>query len=169
MNYRKLAKQNSELFYRSDKKCPQNHDSLRYTSTGTCVMCMSHFTKTDAYRKKTQEYRDSRKDKKAEYDRQFDIKNKAYRNSLKSINRAKRKQRIVEWDVEFFEFVFEEAYRLCDLRKKNLGTDWHLDHIYPLCSKQVSGLHNPYNIQVVPAKWNLSKGNRHCKPYFPIR
>lgn len=156
------------MFYKGLKNCPNNHVSLRYTSTGMCVSCLSELMKTEKYKKMGQEYRDVTKDRKAAYDRQFDIKNKAYRNALKMTNRAKRRQRYVEWDSEFFEFVFEEAYKLCEDRKKTTGFEWHVDHIYPLCSKIVSGLHNPYNIQVVPAKWNLSKGNRHCEAYFPI-
>jgi len=160
---------NGERFYQGDKRCPRDHDSLRYVTTGNCVECISSFCKSEKYRTKSKEYRDSRKSTKAEYDRLFDITNRAYRNALKSSNRAKRKQRIVDWDSEFSELVLEEAYALCELRKKVIGTEWHVDHIYPLCAKHVSGLHNGYNLQVVPAKWNLAKGNRHCESYFPTR
>lgn len=38
--------------------------------------------------------------------------------------------------------------------------------MYPLRHKQASGLHNAFNIQVVPSLWNKSKGNRSMRRFF---
>lgn len=68
--------------------------------------------------------------------------------------------------TEFDELVQKEASDLCDMREKITMIKWHIDHIVPLNHKEACGLHNGYNLQVVPALWNIKKGNRNMKTYF---
>ncbi len=86
-----------------------------------------------------------------------------------SSNQYAHKRRLKLNKFEFTEldqFVFNEAVELRELRKKSTGFDWHVDHIIPLNHKNVCGLHNAYNFQVVPAKWNLKKRNANMNKYF---
>ena len=57
-------------------------------------------------------------------------------------------------------WMMEQAYELAALRTKLFGFAWHVDHVIPLQGKLVSGLHTPYNLQVIPGRDNMSKSNR---------
>ena len=57
-------------------------------------------------------------------------------------------------------WLIEQAYELAALRTKLFGFSWHVDHILPLQGKQVSGLHVPTNLQVIPWVDNVRKANR---------
>ena len=71
---------------------------------------------------------------------------------------ASRLQATPGWANEFF---MQEAYALAALRTKMLGFKWHVDHVVPLRSKIVCGLHCEANLRVIPAAINMSKGNRY--------
>ena len=60
----------------------------------------------------------------------------------------------------FDKVLVEEAYHLAQLRTKAIGFQWHVDHIVPLQSPIVCGLHTIENLQVIPGALNLAKGNR---------
>jgi hypothetical protein len=57
-------------------------------------------------------------------------------------------------------FFIEEAYHLAKVRSSATGLKWEVDHIVPLRSKIVCGLHVEHNLAVIPRKLNQAKGNR---------
>lgn len=79
-----------------------------------------------------------------------------------SVRRASKVQAIPKWvDPEFEQFAISEAYMLSSLRSKVTGVLHHVDHVIPLISKRVCGLHCSANLAVIPASVNQSKNNRY--------
>lgn len=87
--------------------------------------------------------------------------------SLKYLHKRRTQTEVpmTEWDT----FVAEEAFRLAQDRNKATSCKWTVDHIVPLNHKEASGLHNGFNLQVVPASWNYKKGNRNMDSFWPIK
>lgn len=71
----------------------------------------------------------------------------------------REKGAVTNWDQELDLLVANEAAELCKQREVSLGGKWHVDHTVPLAAKSACGLHNAYNLAVVPAKYNTSKKN----------
>ena len=69
-------------------------------------------------------------------------------------------QRTPAWLTVDEHWMIEQAYELAILRSKMFGFPWHVDHVLPLRGKTVSGLHTPYNLQVILGSENCRKGNR---------
>lgn len=84
-------------------------------------------------------------------------KNPGVRNASRMKRYAAKLQATPKWANDFF---INEIYNLASLRSKILGVSWHVDHIVPLQSDFVCGLHVETNMQLLPSKHNQSKGNR---------
>jgi hypothetical protein len=100
------------------------------------------------------------KEKELQRQKSWRSKNKGIVNSFTRQRKAVLLSRVPRWADKEELWLMRQAYELAVLRKKMLGFEWHVDHIYPLQGKLVSGLHIVDNLQVIPAVINLSKGNR---------
>jgi hypothetical protein len=130
-----------------------------------------------AVKEANKKYRDATKDKQAayyvkrcedpEYVHQRKLYNANWRKKNKGLctsyvnqRRAARLERTPLWLTDDDHWLMQEAYVLAAMRTKMLGFPWHVDHIEPLRGKNASGLHVPWNLQVIPGVDNLRKGNR---------
>lgn len=90
--------------------------------------------------------------------REWRRKNMAHDAARAAARRARVKNATPQWANAF---ILEEAYALARLRSQATGIKWHVDHIVPLTSDVVCGLHCESNIQVIPGRANFAKGNRY--------
>ena len=92
---------------------------------------------------------------------------RACKNGYAKAYRDAKRQRGEASMSELDRFVIEEAVALRDIRSEMFGGYWHVDHIEPLQGTDVSGLHNAFNIAVVPAAYNMSKKNKQASaPWY---
>ena len=76
--------------------------------------------------------------------------------------RAKQKQATPIWATsEQEQALIQELYKLSRVICNISGVEHHVDHIVPLCSEFVCGLHCSANLQILPGRDNISKSNRY--------
>lgn len=81
-------------------------------------------------------------------------------NARNAKRRATKLKATPAWaNSEFEEFAIKEMYALCELRTLATGIVHHVDHIVPLRSGVVQGLHCLSNLQILEESVNLKKGN----------
>lgn len=81
----------------------------------------------------------------------------AKENAKGSARRASKQQATVAWaDKSKMDSIYALAQRV----STETGMIHHVDHAVPLTSEKVCGLHNEFNLQVLPGPDNLRKHNR---------
>lgn len=80
--------------------------------------------------------------------------------SKQANRRAKKIQATPKWLSESHLLQIECKYSLSKMLSRETGQLYHVDHIIPLKSKVVCGLHVPWNLRVIPASENLRKSNK---------
>lgn len=90
----------------------------------------------------------------------YAIKNRGSLNAKEANRRAKKLQATPSWLTERQRREIKEIYTLAHDLSWLSNQGLHVDHIVPLQGKIVSGLHVPWNLQIIPAVDNFRKSNR---------
>lgn len=118
----------------------------------------SNYEKTEKARKKQAELRATTARKRYQHQYRSTPEQKAKR-ALRSrmFEQHISKRATPTWAIPFF---IGEIYHLAQLRTKVTGLNWEVDHIVPMMSDLVCGLHVETNLRVVPSQINRQKSNK---------
>jgi site-specific DNA-cytosine methylase len=108
--------------------------------------------KSDYKKNYTKKWKEQNKDRVKTYNKAWQQDNKASCYHRSSLYRARKKQAIPVWfENQLVSKVYEKA--------TELGLE--VDHVVPLKSEYVCGLHCWHNLQLLTTQDNVSKKNRH--------
>jgi hypothetical protein len=149
-----------------------------YARQGRCKPCRAAINR-EAYAanprpklEKNKRWHEANHDRRLEHGREWYARN-AESQRKRTLDRAKEtpevyaeyaaKRRADErkatppWaDRQAIAAVYREARK-----RREAGEDVHVDHVVPLTSELVCGLHVEHNLEIIPAFDNRSKKNRH--------
>lgn len=74
---------------------------------------------------------------------------------------AKKKNATPPWLTQEHYDQIKQIYQHAKECEMLTGDKYHVDHIVPLNGENVSGLHVPWNLQVLPADINIAKSNNY--------
>lgn len=116
---------------------------------------------TDKEKARAAAWRKANREYLREKDRKHAKANPAYFVYKTQKRHTAKLKRTPPWLTEDHFNQIKTEYELAAWCSEVMGEKYNVDHIVPLRGKTVSGLHVPWNLQVIPAKDNFKKGNRY--------
>ena len=183
---REEAKKTGSKYYFTGQPCKHGHVAPRKTK-GACIECLKvewakgNETRADYFREYNK--REDVKDRKNEWyqeNRETVINNAAtrpehvlreYRNVWKANNktqiradtkarRRKHREATPPWLTRKQKSEIRQLYQIAITMTQTTGEQYVVDHIVPLRSHEVCGLHVPWNLRVITQEENLKKSNK---------
>jgi hypothetical protein len=187
---REEAKKTGSKYYFTGQPCKHGHIAARKTK-GACVECLKvewakgNETRADYFREYNK--REDVKDRKNEWyqeNREAVIEAAAtrpahvlreYRNAWKANNktqvladnkvrRRKHREATPPWLTRKQKSEIRQLYQIAITMTQTTGEQYVVNHIVPLRSHEVCGLHVPWNLRVITQEENLKKSNKLVAP-----
>jgi len=181
-NNRSEAKKTGATHYFTGQPCSRGHIALRKTK-GTCIECMKEDWKIDNEKRKEKPKSEAAKEAGRRYYEknkeavkaranarpkeevnQYKIKHKAnnpeYYKALTSVRKRRHRNATPAWITAEQKLAMREMYLQAQKLTKITGERYVVDHIIPLISPDVCGLHVPWNLRVITQEENLKKSNK---------
>lgn len=179
------AKATGAKYYFTGEPCKHGHIAPRKTK-GTCVECLrvewkqgnekraEYFAERnrqdEVKQRKHEWYLQNKEAVMARAKTQTTEKKREYQNAWKRNNivwvradtksrRRKHREATPPWITRKQKSEMRSLYQIAITMSKTTGEQYVVDHIYPLRSETVCGLHVPWNLRVITQKENLLKSN----------
>lgn len=180
------AKATGTKYYFTGEPCKHGHIALRKTK-GACVECLKvewgkgnearaeyfrEYNKSEAGQTAKQEYyKRNREVVIARAQARTPEEKRAYRAAWKENNidqvladnkvrRRKHREATPPWLSRKQKTEIRQLYQIAITMSKTTGERYVVDHIIPLRSDFVCGLHVPWNLRVITQEENLKKSNK---------
>jgi len=149
---------NGEALWQFECSCDgrlvvRSSTNVRRSHTQSCG-CI---TKDKHGRSETPEYRTERT-------RRWRERHPEKAHAFSGRSQQSRSLRAPKWLTTEQKQQMSELYQLANRLTKETGIPHEVDHIYPLQGELCSGLHVPWNMQVITCRSNRLKSNRHPNP-----
>jgi len=93
--------------------------------------------------------------------KEWKLRNKGRVSAINRKRELQKKKACPIWLTEFDHDYITHIYIQSRELEKIDNVKYHVDHIIPLQGKNVSGLHVPWNLQILTADENLRKWNKY--------
>jgi hypothetical protein len=118
----------------------------------------------DCKNKGNQKYHSNNRDKESLYSKKYFKSVGKFQTAkiceISARRRARKLQATPKWLSGSDLTAIKCKYSVAAMFNKYSDVRYAVDHIVPLQGKTVCGLHVPWNLQVIPVKDNLKKGNK---------